>query len=75
VTDQRYFQCQGCGQVVQGWEASNWISCCEVQQYEEIAGPEEDEFFNPYEEEESVTDFVMGALELRYKRTGSYNGG
>lgn len=40
--EKQYFKCLGCEQVVQGWEASNWVTCCEVQNYVEVPGPEED---------------------------------
>ena len=31
-----YFECVNCGQVVQGWHASQQIECCESPQYRSI---------------------------------------
>lgn len=42
MSEDRYLECSGCGQVVQGWEASNAIACCKIQDYAEVSGPEQD---------------------------------
>ena len=36
----RYFECANCGQVVQGFEASRQVDCCDRPDYQEIDGPE-----------------------------------
>ena len=40
---QEYFECQNCGQVVQGFVASQMVECCESPRYSRCAGPNEDE--------------------------------
>jgi len=35
----QYFECENCGQVVQGWGASRDIDCCERPNFVEIYGP------------------------------------
>ena len=44
----RYWECQDCRQVVQGWGAMQDIDCCPNKNMLEIPGPEEQEI----EEEE-----------------------
>jgi len=41
MTMNRYFECKNCGQVVQGFEASRQVECCNHPQYVEIPGPED----------------------------------
>ena len=36
VDEKRYFQCTNCGQVVQGWHASQDIQCCDKKHMAEI---------------------------------------
>ena len=38
----RYFECENCGQVVQGFEASRQVECCAHPSYVEIEGPIQD---------------------------------
>ena len=38
-----YFECVNCGQVVQGWNASQMVQCCEFPQHKRIEGPEQDD--------------------------------
>ena len=40
--DNRYFECQNCGQVVQGFEAAMQTECCDNPQYEEIKPDDEE---------------------------------
>lgn len=40
MTEAQYFECENCGQVVQGWGASRDIDCCEKPDFVEIYGPE-----------------------------------
>jgi|GEM_PF-3705829 len=43
MTDARYFECQTCSQVVQGWHAAHeWIQCCSRPHYHEVPGPQEE---------------------------------
>lgn len=37
----KYYVCVNCGQVVQGWNASQQIECCENPNYVRGGGPEE----------------------------------
>ena len=38
--NERYFECQNCGQAVQGWHAANeWVDCCANKNMVEIEGP------------------------------------
>ena len=39
MNEQRYFECSGCGQLVQGWNAANGpygVQCCENPDYREV---------------------------------------
>jgi len=39
----RYFECKSCGQVVQGFEASRQVECCDHPDYREIDSPDADD--------------------------------
>jgi len=42
MTEAQYFECENCGQVVQGWGASRDIECCNLPEPVEIYGPRDD---------------------------------
>jgi len=61
----RYFVCPHCGQVVEGWNASQDIECCEANlghSWQEVPGPDEEEVkmtgYNGYKNYETWATYL-----------------
>lgn len=46
MDEPQYFECENCGQVVQGFNAMEQIDCCERPDFVEICGPETQHLLN-----------------------------